>query len=59
MPGPVAGSDAVVVLSDGGTVRGDQHGAERLIALLQRLGREFHAATQVPHLILRGHSRSN
>jgi hypothetical protein len=50
MTGPVAGRDAVVVFGEDGSVCGDEHRAERLLAGLPCLGRQFHAATQVPQL---------
>src|SRR5262245_9847889 len=50
MAGPVAGSYAVVVFGEDGSVCGDEHRAERLVARLQCLGRQFHAASQVPPL---------
>ena len=58
MPGAVAARDPVAILGAYDTLGVDQYRAERFIPCFQGLGREFHAAAQVPHVSLVNHRSS-
>ena len=44
-----------MVLGQDGSIRGDEHGAEGLIAGAKGIGRQFHTASQVTQIVIAHH----
>src|SRR5690606_14476856 len=51
----VSGGNTVPLFSEHGPIRCDEHGAERLIARLQSLFGQLHAAAKMPHVNIGHH----